>query len=301
MLIKNKNLRWLEAESINIIRETFAEANNPVLLYSIGKDSSVLLHLASKAFYPESIPFPILHIDTTWKFREMYQFREKIQKKYKFNLIVYKNKEALKKNINPFNYSSDIYTDIMKTQALKHSLDKYNFDFAFGGARRDEEKSRAKERIFSVRNKMHVWEPKFQRPECWDTYNLKLSNEQKMRVFPLSNWTELDIWNYIKVEKIPIVNLYYSKKRPFVIREKKIIMIDDTRLKVNKGEKVLRDFIRFRTLGCYPLTAGIYSKADNIQKIIYELLSSDKSEREGRLIDSDQDSSMEKKKLQGYF
>ena len=301
MFIKNKNLRWLEAESINIIRETFAEANNPVLLYSIGKDSSVLLHLASKAFYPESIPFPILHIDTTWKFREMYQFREKIQKKYKFKLIVYKNKEALRKNINPFNYSSEIYTDIMKTQALKHSLDKYNFDFAFGGARRDEEKSRAKERIFSVRNKMHVWEPKFQRPECWDTYNLKINNGQKMRVFPLSNWTELDIWNYIKVEKIPIVNLYYSKKRPFVIREKKIIMIDDTRLKVNKGEKVLRDFIRFRTIGCYPLTAGIYSKADNIQKIIYELLSSDKSEREGRLIDSDQDSSMEKKKLQGYF
>ena len=301
MLIKNKNLRWLEAESINIIRETYAEANNPVLLYSIGKDSSVLLHLASKAFYPEPIPFPILHIDTTWKFREMYQFREKIQRKYKFKLIVYKNKEALKKNINPFNYSSDIYTDIMKTQALKHSLDKYNFDFAFGGARRDEEKSRAKERIFSARNKMHVWEPKFQRPECWDTYNLKLSNEQKMRVFPLSNWTELDIWNYIKVEKIPIVNLYYSKKRPFVIREKKIIMIDDNRLKVNRGEKVLRDFIRFRTLGCYPLTAGIYSKADSIQKIIYELLSSDKSEREGRLIDSDQDSSMEKKKLQGYF
>ena len=296
MLIKNKNLRWLEAESINIIRETYAEANNPVLLYSIGKDSSVLLHLASKAFYPEPIPFPILHIDTTWKFREMYQFREKIQRKYKFKLIVYKNKEALKKNINPFNYSSDIYTDIMKTQALKHSLDKYNFDFAFGGARRDEEKSRAKERIFSARNKMHVWEPKFQRPECWDTYNLKLSNEQKMRVFPLSNWTELDIWNYIKVEKIPIVNLYYSKKRPFVIREKKIIMIDDNRLKVNRGEKVLRDFIRFRTLGCYPLTAGIYSKADSIQKIIYELLSSDKSEREGRLIDSDQDSSMEKKK-----
>ncbi len=294
-------LKSLESESIFIIREVVAEAKNPVMLYSIGKDSSVLVHLAMKAFYPNPIPFPILHIDTGWKFSSMYKFRKKITKEYKLNLLIYKNLSGKKKNINPFDYSSDIYTDIMKTQALREALDKYDFDFAIGGARRDEEKSRAKERIFSVRNSMHGWEPKYQRPECWELFNLQINSKQKMRVFPLSNWTEIDIWNYIMQEKIPIVDLYFAKKRPFVIRDNQIIMIDDKRFNLSKSEKVLKKNIRFRTLGCYPLTAGILSNANSLKKIIKELFLSKKSERSGRIIDNDQEASMEKKKLQGYF
>ena len=294
-------LKSLESESIFIIREVVAEAKNPVMLYSIGKDSSVLVHLAMKAFYPNPIPFPILHIDTGWKFSSMYKFRKKITKEYKLNLLVYKNLSGKKKNINPFDYSSDIYTDIMKTQALREALDKYDFDFAIGGARRDEEKSRAKERIFSVRNSMHGWEPKYQRPECWELFNLQINSKQKMRVFPLSNWTEIDIWNYIMQEKISIVDLYFAKKRPFVIRDNQIIMIDDKRFNLSKSEKVLKKNIRFRTLGCYPLTAGILSNANSLKKIIKELFLSKKSERSGRIIDNDQEASMEKKKLQGYF
>ena len=301
MNYKKLNYSYLENQSIYIIREVAAEAKNPVLLYSIGKDSSVLLHLAMKAFYPEPIPFPVLHVDTGWKFSEMYKYRENIKKKFDIDLLVYKNAEGEKNNVNPFNHASETYTDIMKTQALKKVLDKYNFDLAIGGARRDEEKSRAKERIFSIRNNKHSWDPKNQRPECWNTYNLQLKSDQKMRVFPLSNWTELDIWTYIHKEKIDLVKLYFAKKRPFVFREKKIIMIDDDRFKLNKGEKIIHDFIRFRTLGCYPLTAGILSKANTIKKVLDEIFNSKKSEREGRLIDKDEASSMELKKLQGYF
>ena len=301
MNYKKLNYSYLENQSIYIIREVAAEAKNPVLLYSIGKDSSVLLHLAMKAFYPEPIPFPVLHVDTGWKFSEMYKYRENIKKKFNIDLLVYKNAEGEKNNVNPFNHSSETYTDIMKTQALKKVLDKYNFDLAIGGARRDEEKSRAKERIFSIRNNKHSWDPKHQRPECWNTYNLQLKSDQKMRVFPLSNWTELDIWTYIHKEKIDLVKLYFAKKRPFVYREKKIIMIDDNRFKLNKGEKIIHDFIRFRTLGCYPLTAGILSKANTIKKVLDEIFNSKQSEREGRLIDKDEASSMELKKLQGYF
>ncbi len=295
------HLDWLESQSIHIIREVVAEAKKPVLLYSIGKDSSVLLHLAIKAFYPLPPPFPLLHIDTGWKFKGMYKFRDKLVLKNKFKLIVYKNIDGKKNNINPFDYDSDTYTDIMKTQALKKALDKYKFDFSFGGARRDEEKSRAKERIFSIRNKKHNWDPKNQRPELWNLFNLKISKDQNMRVFPLSNWTEIDIWKYILREKIPIVDLYYSKKRPVIYRNKMFLMVDDNRLKINKNEKIIYKNIRFRTLGCYPLTAGIISKAKNIKDIIDELLMTSKSEREGRMIDNDEISSMEKKKLQGYF
>lgn len=301
MNLKKSNLNFLENQSIYILREVAAEAKNPVLLYSIGKDSSVLLHLAAKAFYPEKIPFRILHVDTGWKFTEMYKYREKVTKKYNLDLLIYKNKKGEKNNVTPLSHSSEIYTDIMKTQALKEALDKHNFDLAIGGARRDEEKSRAKERIFSIRNNKHAWDPKYQRPECWENYNLNLKTDQKMRVFPLSNWTELDIWSYIFKEKINLVSLYFAKKRPFIIRNQKIIMVDDNRLKLHKEEKIFNDFIRFRTLGCYPLTAGILSNANTMEKIIKEIFNSNNSEREGRLIDKDEASSMEIKKLQGYF
>ncbi len=301
MNLKKSNLNFLENQSIYILREVAAEAKNPVLLYSIGKDSSVLLHLAAKAFYPEKIPFRILHVDTGWKFTEMYKYREKVTKKYNLDLLIYKNKKGEKNNVTPLSHSSEIYTDIMKTQALKEALDKHNFDLAIGGARRDEEKSRAKERIFSIRNNKHSWDPKYQRPECWENYNLNLKTNQKMRVFPLSNWTELDIWSYIFKEKINLVSLYFAKKRPFIIRNQKIIMVDDNRLKLHKEEKIINDFIRFRTLGCYPLTAGILSNANTMEKIIKEIFNSNNSEREGRLIDKDEASSMEIKKLQGYF
>ncbi len=302
--MKKKNqayLDYLEAESIYIIRETIAEAKNPVMLYSLGKDSSVLLHLAVKAFYPNKVPFPLLHIDTNWKFSDMYKFRNFIRKKFNLELLVYKNMKGIAENINPFDYNSDIYTDIMKTQALRQALDKFKFDFSFGGARRDEEKSRAKERIFSVRNSKHNWDPKDQRPEVWNLYNLQIKKNQSFRVFPLSNWTEIDIWHYILREKIDIVKLYFSKKRPVVIRNDKIILIDDNRIKLQDSEKVLFKNVRFRTLGCYPLSSGILSHANTLTKIIKEIELSENSERAGRLIDYDQSSSMEIKKLQGYF
>ena len=295
------HLKNLEAESIYIIREVVAESSNPVLLYSIGKDSSVLLHLAMKAFYPKPIPFPILHIDTGWKFQEMYKFRKKISSLYKLNLIIFKNNEGVRKNINPNDFSSDVYTDVMKTQALKLALNKFDFDIAIGGARRDEEKSRAKERIFSLRNENHSWEPKSQRPELWDLYNLKKNKKQSLRVFPLSNWTELDIWQYIYEEKIPIVNLYLSKKRPTVERNKLLFMVDDKRLKLKKNEKIISKNIRFRTLGCYPLTAAVESRANTIASILLEVFKSRNSERQGRIIDKDIAGSMEIKKKQGYF
>ena len=295
------HLKSLEAESIYIIREVVAESRNPVLLYSIGKDSSVLLHLAMKAFYPKPIPFPILHIDTGWKFQEMYKFRKKISNLYKLNLIIFKNNEGVRKNINPNDFSSDVYTDVMKTQALKLALNKLDFDIAIGGARRDEEKSRAKERIFSLRNENHSWEPKSQRPELWDLYNLKKNKKKSFRVFPLSNWTELDIWQYIYEEKIPIVNLYLSKKRPTVERKKLLFMVDDKRLKLKKNEKIIFKNIRFRTLGCYPLTAAVESRSNTIASILLEVFKSRNSERQGRIIDKDIAGSMEIKKKQGYF
>ena len=301
--MKNKidHLSILEAESIHIFREVKANAKKPVLLYSIGKDSSVLLHLAKKAFYPDKIPFPLLHIDTGWKFSEMYKFKSIISRLYKVNIKTFKNQEGEKNNINPITNNSETYTDIMKTQSLKKALDYYNFDFAFGGARRDEEKSRAKERVFSLRSSKHTWDPKQQRPELWDLYNMKLNEKQNMRVFPLSNWTELDIWKYIEKEKIKIVSLYYAKKRPVIERNKMFIMVDDERLKIKKNEKITMKMIRFRTLGCYPLTAAIKSNADSTKKIIKEISKTKNSERKGRLIDKDTNASMEIKKLQGYF
>ncbi len=294
------HLRNLESESIYIIREAFCESKNPVMLYSIGKDSSVLLHLAIKAFHPQPLPFPIMHIDTGWKFKDMYRFRDKISKKNNIEIIIFQNKEGFKKNINPNDYSSEVYTDIMKTQALKMALDNYKFDLSFGGARRDEEKSRAKERIISIRNKKHAWEPKIQKPEIWDLYNLKKNENQSIRVFPLSNWTEIDIWQYIYEEGIEIVDLYFSKKRPVILRNDTIIMVDDKRIKLKTNEKINFKNIRFRTLGCYPLTAGIESGANTIALIIDELTNTKNSERQGRLIDKD-NSSMEIKKMQGYF
>tara|TARA_S200000501_G_scaffold362931_1_gene393035 strand:- start:156 stop:1055 length:900 start_codon:yes stop_codon:yes gene_type:complete len=295
------HIEKLESESISIFREIYAEAKNPVMLYSIGKDSSVMLHLAKKAFYPGKIPFPLLHVDTLWKFKEMYQFRNKISEDTDIDLIVFTNPEGKKKKINPFKNGSEIHTDIMKTQALKKALNKYKFDFAFGGARRDEEKSRAKERILSFRDKNHSWDPKNQRPELWNIYNCRKEKAESARAFPLSNWTELDIWHYIFKEKIKIVPLYFSKKRKVVERDGKIILVDDDRFEFLKGEKVLNKEVRFRTLGCYPLTAGIESKAKNIEEIILELINVSTTERDGRIIDSDENSSMEKKKIDGYF
>ena len=295
------HLELLEAESIHIIREVIATADNPVMLYSIGKDSAVMLHLAMKAFYPNKIPFPLMHVDTTWKFKEMISFRDDIIKKYGLKLIVYTNEEGVKKGVGPFTHGSTVHTDIMKTQALKQALDKYSFDVAFGGARRDEEKSRAKERIFSFRTEKHQWNPKNQRPELWNIFNTKKHKEESIRVFPLSNWTELDIWQYIYKESIPIVPLYFSEKRPVVKREGVLILVDDDRLPLNKDEKPLMKDVRFRTLGCYPLTGAVESNAKTLPEIIQEMIESITSEREGRIIDFDSLESMEKKKQGGYF
>lgn len=294
------HLDRLEAEAIYIMREVAAECEKVVMLYSIGKDSSVMLHLAMKAFYPEKPPFPLMHIDTTWKFREMIEFRDRIAKETGMEMIVYTNEEGVKKGINPFDHGS-IYTDVMKTQALKQALDKYGFTAAFGGGRRDEEKSRAKERIFSFRNSNHAWEPKNQRPEMWKLYNSQIIKGESMRVFPLSNWTERDIWQYIERENIPIVPLYYAKERPVVYRDGNIIMVDDDRMRLQPGEKVEMKKVRFRTLGCYPLTGGVESDADTLPKIIEETLSAVSSERTSRVIDHEGAASMERRKREGYF
>lgn len=294
------HLDALEAESIYIIREVAAECENPVMLYSIGKDSSVMLHLAMKAFYPEKPPFPFLHVDTTWKFKEMIEFRDKIAKKLGIEMLVYTNEEGVKQGINPFDHGS-AYTDIMKTQALKQALTKYGFTAAFGGGRRDEEKSRAKERIFSFRNENQAWDPKNQRPEMWKLFNTKINKGESMRVFPISNWTEKDIWQYIKRENIDIVPLYFAKERPVIYRDGNIIMVDDDRLKLREGEKIEKKKVRFRTLGCYPLTGGIESEADTLDEIIEETLSAVSSERTSRVIDQEAAGSMERRKREGYF
>ena len=294
------HLDELEAEAIYIMREVAAECKNPVMLYSIGKDSSVMLHLALKAFYPEKPPFPFLHIDTTWKFREMIEFRDRVAKENGIDMLIYTNEEGVKAGINPFDHGS-AYTDIMKTQALKQALTKYGFTAAFGGGRRDEEKSRAKERIFSFRNSAQAWDPKNQRPEMWKLYNTKIQKGESMRVFPISNWTEKDIWQYIQRENIEIVPLYFAKERPVIYRDGNIIMVDDDRLKLRPGEKVEHKKVRFRTLGCYPLTGGIESEADTLDEIIDETLSAVSSERTSRVIDHEATGSMERRKREGYF
>lgn len=295
------HLQQLEAESIKIMREVAAEFENPVMLYSIGKDSSVLLHLARKAFYPGKIPFPLLHVDTNWKFKEMIKFRDRLAKEYGFDLLVHKNPEGLAIDISPFTHGSGKHTDIMKTQGLKQALDKYGFDAAFGGARRDEEKSRAKERVYSFRDKHHRWDPKNQRPELWNTYNSQVNPGESIRVFPLSNWTELDIWQYIYQENIDMVPLYLAKERPVVERDGTLIMVDDERMPLKEGEVPIMKSVRFRTLGCYPLTGAVESTASTLTEIIEEMLLSTSSEREGRVIDHDSAGSMEKKKREGYF
>ncbi|CAM4060768.1 MULTISPECIES: sulfate adenylyltransferase subunit CysD [Pseudoalteromonas] len=295
------HLQQLEAESIKIIREVAAEFENPVMLYSIGKDSSVLLHLARKAFFPAKIPFPLLHVDTDWKFREMIEFRDRIAKEYGFDLLVHKNPEGIAMGIGPFSHGSAKHTDVMKTQGLKQALDKYGFDAAFGGARRDEEKSRAKERVYSFRDKHHRWDPKNQRPELWNTYNSQVNPGESIRVFPLSNWTELDIWQYIYQENIEMVPLYLAKERPVVERNGTLIMVDDDRMPLEEGEVPQMKSVRFRTLGCYPLTGAVESTASTLTEIIEEMLLSTSSEREGRVIDHDSAGSMEKKKREGYF
>jgi sulfate adenylyltransferase subunit 2 len=295
------HLRLLEAESIQIIREVASEFERPVLLYSIGKDSAVLVRLAIKAFHPMKVPFPLMHIDTTWKFRDMIKFRDEFTKANNLDLIVYTNQQGIADGINPFDHGSEKYTGIMKTQALKQALSKYEFDAAFGGARRDEEKSRAKERIFSFRDKFHQWDPKNQRPELWSLFNTKINKGESIRVFPLSNWTELDVWQYIYLENIPVVPLYFAKKRPVVQREGALIMVDDARMRLRPGEKPEERVVRFRTLGCYPLSGAIESDADTLPKVIQEMLLTRHSERQGRLIDHDQEASMEKKKREGYF
>ena len=294
------HLDELEAEAIYIIREVAAECEKPVMLYSIGKDSSVMLHLAMKAFYPEKPPFPFLHVNTTWKFKEMIEFRDYMAKKLGIEMIQYINEEGVKQGINPFDHGS-AYTDIMKTQALKQALDKYGFTAAFGGGRRDEEKSRAKERIFSFRNEHHAWDPKNQRPEMWKLYNSKIKKKEEVRVFPLSNWTEKDIWQYIKRENIEIPSLYFAKVRPVVYRDGNIIMVDDDRMKLLPGEKIEYKSVRFRTLGCYPLTGGCESTADTLDAIIEETLSAVSSERTTRVIDNEAAGSMERRKREGYF
>ncbi|ACQ94139.1 sulfate adenylyltransferase, small subunit [Tolumonas auensis DSM 9187] len=295
------HLKQLEAESIHIIREVAAEFQNPVMLYSIGKDSSVMLHLARKAFYPGTLPFPLLHVDTNWKFRDMIKFRDETVKKFGLELLVHKNPDGLAMDINPFVHGSAKHTDIMKTEGLKQALNQYGFDAAFGGARRDEEKSRAKERVYSFRDKNHAWDPKNQRPELWRLYNGQVNKGESIRVFPLSNWTELDIWQYIYLENIEIVPLYFAAKRPVVERDGVKIMVDDDRMQLNPGETPSMESVRFRTLGCYPLTGAIDSEASTLPEIIEEMLVSTTSERQGRLIDSDQAGSMEQKKRQGYF
>jgi sulfate adenylyltransferase subunit 2 len=295
------HLQRLEAESIHILREVVAECDRPVMLYSVGKDSAVMLHLAVKAFYPALPPFPLLHVDTTWKFRAMYQFRDETVRRLGMQLLVHVNEEGRRAGINPFTHGSQVHTDVMKTQALKQALDKYGFDAAFGGARRDEEKSRAKERVFSFRSAAHRWDPKQQRPELWALYNARTHPGESLRVFPLSNWTELDVWQYIEHQKIPIVPLYFAAERPVVEREGALIMVDDERLPLRPGEKPQLRTVRFRTLGCYPLTGAIESEADTLQKIIQEMLLTRSSERQGRVIDHDASASMEKKKQEGYF
>ncbi len=295
------HLKQLEAESIHIIREVAAEFENPVMLYSIGKDSSVMLHLARKAFYPGKLPFPLLHVDTNWKFREMIEFRDATVKKYDMDLIVHKNPDGLAMGINPFVHGSAKHTDIMKTQGLKQALNQYGFDAAFGGARRDEENSRAKERVYSFRDKNHAWDPKNQRPELWRLYNGQVNKGESIRVFPLSNWTELDIWQYIYLENIEIVPLYFAKPRPVVERDGVTIMVDDERMPLAEGEVPQQQWVRFRTLGCYPLTGAIESHATTLPEIIEEMLVSTSSERQGRVIDNDGAGSMELKKRQGYF
>jgi sulfate adenylyltransferase subunit 2 len=295
------HLQRLEAESIQIMREVVAETEKPVMLYSIGKDSSVMLHIAQKAFYPAVPPFPLLHVDTTWKFREMYAMRDRMAAESRMELIVHVNPDALAQGINPFTHGSAVHTDIWKTQGLKQALDKGGFDAAFGGARRDEEKSRAKERVFSFRSAQHRWDPKNQRPELWRLYNTRKHKGESIRVFPLSNWTELDVWQYIYLEKIPIVPLYYSKERPVVERDGALIMVDDHRMPLRPGETPVLRKVRFRTLGCYPLTGAIESDANSLAEIIQEMILARTSEREGRVIDHDAPSSMEQKKQEGYF
>ena len=295
------HLEKLESESIHIIREVASEFENPVMLYSIGKDSAVMLHLALKAFLPGKLPFKLLHVDTTWKFKEMIKFRDETAKKYDLDLLVHINDEGVKNNIGPITHGSKLHTDVMKTQALKQALNKYKFDAAFGGARRDEEKSRAKERIFSFRDQHHHWDPKNQRPELWNLYNTKIDKGESVRVFPLSNWTELDVWQYIYEEKIEIVPLYLAAIRPVIKRDNLLLMVDDKRLDVKEHETIENKLVRFRTLGCYPLTGAIESSAKSVEKIILELIKSKNSEREGRAIDKDQIGSMEKKKQESYF
>lgn len=296
----DSHLDALEAEAIYIMREVAAECEKPVMLYSIGKDSSVMLHLAMKAFYPEKPPFPFLHVDTTWKFKEMIEFRDRIAKKYGIDMFVYTNQDGVKQGINPFDHGSS-YTDIMKTQALKQALNKYGFTAAFGGGRRDEEKSRAKERIFSFRNKAQAWDPKNQRPEMWKLYNTKIEKGESIRVFPISNWTEKDIWQYIKRENIEIVPLYFADVRPVVERDGNLIMVDDDRMRLKEGEKPMMKSVRFRTLGCYPLTGGVESTAHTLDEIIDETLSAVSSERTSRVIDNEAAGSMERRKREGYF
>jgi len=295
------HLKKLEAESIHIIREVAAEFDNPVMLYSIGKDSAVMLHLARKAFFPAKIPFPLLHVDTDWKFKEMITFRDELAKKYGFDLIVHKNPEGMAMGIGPFTHGSAKHTDVMKTQALKQALNEGKYDAAFGGARRDEEKSRAKERVYSFRDKNHAWDPKKQRPELWNVYNSKVDKGESIRVYPLSNWTELDIWQYIYLENIDIVPLYLAEKRPVVERDGTLIMVDDERMPLEEGETPEMKMVRFRTLGCYPLTGAVESEAQSLTEIIQEMLLTKTSERQGRVIDHDQAGSMEKKKMEGYF
>jgi len=295
------HLQRLEAESIYILREVVAECEKPVMLYSIGKDSSVMLHLAKKAFYPAKPPFPLLHVDTTWKFRAMYEFRDRMARELGMDLIVHVNPEGLAQGINPFTHGSQVHTDVMKTQGLKQALDKYGFDVAFGGARRDEEKSRAKERIFSFRSAQHRWDPKNQRPELWSLYNTRKHKGESIRVFPISNWTELDVWQYIHLEDIPIVPLYFSGKRPVVDRDGALIMVDDERMPLRPDERPELRSVRFRTLGCYPLTGAVESEATTLPEIIQEMLLTKSSERQGRVIDHDAAASMEKKKQEGYF
>jgi len=295
------HIQRLEAESIQIMREVVAECEHPVMLYSIGKDSAVMLHLAVKAFFPSKLPFPLLHVDTTWKFKEMIEFRDVMVKKLGLDLIVHINPHGIEKGINPFTHGSAVHTDIWKTEGLKQALDKHGFDVAFGGARRDEEKSRAKERIFSIRSAQHRWDPKLQRPELWRLYNTRKNKGESIRVFPLSNWTELDIWQYIYLNNIPIVPLYFAKERPVVERDGTLIMVDDDRLPMQKDEVPMMKKVRFRTLGCYPLTGAIESEANSLTAIIQEMLLAKTSERQGRLIDHDSAGSMEKKKQEGYF
>ncbi len=295
------HLKRLEAESIQIMREVAAEAENPVMLYSVGKDSAVMLHLAIKAFYPSNPPFPVMHVDTTWKFREMIEFRDNHTKNLGLDLIVHVNEQGVKDGIGPFSHGSQVHTDVMKTQGLKQALDKHGFDAAFGGARRDEEKSRAKERIFSFRSAQHRWDPKNQRPELWSLYNTRKNKGESIRVFPISNWTELDIWQYIHLEDIPIPGLYLSKKRPVVERDGQLFMVDDERMPLEPGEEPMIKSVRFRTLGCYPLTGAVESEADTLEDVIQEMLLTTSSERQGRVIDHDAAASMEKKKQEGYF